>query len=239
VAQPSPSGRLGQAAHYDQNVDSSLSNQTVERRDTMMRLRNRLGYRLLTASLLVPLVLVGTMKVAPSQTSEAGSAQQAIHANQLIHVKTCDPKLNINTSGGYAPGPYYGAYAPGWGYRGGYWGDPYGYRYYQEPVTTTLPQLGIDYVNVSPKTMSEIDFGLVVNGVLRAEVKDAGTFSPGVEIKHKFGISENVFPIQSALPQCIPLRITFENGKHWTNPGLPPKNTKLYAPNSSEIHMNP
>jgi len=204
-----------------------------------MRLRKRLGYRLLTASLLVPIVLVGSLKVALSQTSEAGLAQQAIHANQLIHVKTCDPKLNTNTSGGYAPGPYYGAYAPGWGYRGGYWGDPYGHRYYQAPVTTTLPQLGIDYVNSSSKTMSEIDFGLVVNGVLRAEVKDAGTFSPGVEIKHKFGISENVFPIQSALPQCIPLRITFENGQHWTNPALPPKNTKIYTPNSSEIHMNP
>jgi hypothetical protein len=175
---------------------------------------------------------------APSASSRRGTDTSGPHANQLVQVKTCDPKLNVRTSGGWAPGPYYGAYAPGWGYRGGYWGDPYGSRYYQEPVTTTLPELGIDYINISHTTMSEIDFGLIVNGVLRAEVKDAGTFSPGVEIKHKFGISANVFPIQSGHPNCVPLRITFENGKKWLNPALPPKNEKIYEPNG-QIHLNP
>ena len=114
------------------------------------------------------------------------------------------------------------------GYRGGYWRDPYGGRYYQPPVTTTNPQLGIDFVNISQTTMSEIDFGLVVNGVLRAEVKDVGTFSPGAEIRHKFGISENVFPIQTALPGCVPLRITFQSGEEWTNSALPPRNNNIY-----------
>jgi len=76
--------------------------------------------------------------------------------------------------------------------------------------------------------MHTIEFGLVANGVLRAEVRDVGTFSPGAEIKHSFGISANVFPIQTGLPQCIPLRITFADGSKWRNPALPHKNEKIY-----------
>ena len=76
--------------------------------------------------------------------------------------------------------------------------------------------------------MTEIEFGLVTSGTLRAEVKDVGTFSPGAEIKHKFGISPNVFPLQTALEQCVPLRITFADGTKWRNPGLPPKNQHIY-----------
>ena len=166
---------------------------------------------------------------APAQGAQAGAQPHPpATAHNLLHVKTCDPRLNMMQSGGYVPGPYYGAYAPGWGYRGGYWGDAYGASYYQSPVTTTNPQLGIDYINVTHKTMSQIEFGLVVNGVLRAEVKDVGTFSPNVEIKHKFGLSTNVFPIQSGMPQCIPLRIVYSDGEHWRNPGLPPKNQHIY-----------
>ncbi len=76
--------------------------------------------------------------------------------------------------------------------------------------------------------MHEIQFGLIANGILRAEVRDVGTFSPGAEIKHSFGISANVFPIQTGLPQCIPLHIQFADGAKWRNPHLPPKNQKIY-----------
>jgi len=157
-----------------------------------------------------------------------GTHRPVPRASQLVKVSACNPNLNVMQSGGYVAGPGYYGYAPGYYGRGGYWGDAYGARYYQAPVTTTDPQLGIDYVNISHKAMSSIEFGLVVNGVLRAEVRDVGTFSPGAEIKHKFGISPNVFPIQSGLPQCIPLRITFQDGTKWRNPGLPPKNQHIY-----------
>ena len=63
-----------------------------------------------------------------------------------------------------------------------------------------------------------------------AEVRDVGTFSPGAEIKHKFGISTNVFPLQTGLPQCVPLGIQFEDGTKWRNPALPAHNPQLYGP---------
>ena len=128
-------------------------------------------------------------------------------------------------------GGFVGGYSPAyWGGARGYWGwpDVYGASFYQPPVTTANPQLGIDYVNVAHKTMHMIEFGLIANGILRAEVRDVGTFSPGAEIKHSFGISANVFPIQTGLPQCVPLHITFEDGSKWRNPKLPPKNDKIY-----------
>ncbi len=186
----------------------------------------------LMAILLACISMVSAARVGAQPTESAASPPAApmaapsphvIHAGQLVKVSHCSAKLNVMQSGGFGPGYY-----PGWGYRGGYWGDAYGVNYYQQPVTTTSPELGIDYVNISPKTMTHIEFGLVANGVLRAEVKDVGTFSPGAEIKHKFGISANVFPLQTAMEQCVPLRITFEDGTKWRNPGLPPKNTHIY-----------
>jgi hypothetical protein len=129
------------------------------------------------------------------------------------------------TTGGFA------GYSPAyWGGARGYWGwpDVYGGSFYQPPVTTTKPELGIDYVNIAHKTMHMIEFGLIANGILRAEVRDVGTFSPGAEIKHSFGISANVFPIQTGLPQCIPLHIEFADGSKWRNPKLPPKNENIY-----------
>ena len=83
--------------------------------------------------------------------------------------------------------------------------------------------LGIDYTNKTQKVMREIEFGLIANGNLVAEVKDVGTFSPGIEIKHEFGISHNVFPLQTGLARCVPLRIKFADGTKWRNPRLPAK----------------
>lgn len=146
-----------------------------------------------------------------------GSAN-ALTYSGLIKVQQCKPALNETT---FAGGPAYG-WAPGY-YPSGpyYWSNVYGYRYYQPPVTTTSPELGIDYTNISHKTMREIEFGLIANRNLVAEVKDVGTFSPGVEIKHKFGISENVFPVQTALAECVPLKVLFADGTQWKSPHLP------------------
>ena len=86
------------------------------------------------------------------------------------------------------------------GFYRGYWGYPsvYGPTYYQAPVEHD-PTLGIDYTNVTNVVMKQIEFGLIVKGVLVAEVKDVGTFSPGAEIKHKFGLNPNVFPTPNEL----------------------------------------
>lgn len=168
-------------------------------------------------------VVFGPASFFTTGPATAQAAATAVpHASSLVNVSVCNPKLNVTQSGGFA------GYAPGY-YRGpAFWGDAYGGRYYQPPVTTADPQLGIDYTNISSKAMHSIEFGLVANGILKAEVRDVGKFSPGAEIKHKFGISPNVFPIGTGLPQCVPLRITFADGTKWRNPQLPPKNTNIY-----------
>jgi hypothetical protein len=61
----------------------------------------------------------------------------------------------------------------------------------------------------------------VANNRLVAMVRDRGTFSPKAEIKHVFGISDNVFPLGTALTSCVPVRITYENGTVWNNPAMP------------------
>ncbi len=77
--------------------------------------------------------------------------------------------------------------------------------------------------------MTEIEFGLVANGRLVAEVRDVGTFSPGAEIKHKFGLNPNVFPLQTSFAKCVPLHIKFADGTKWRNPNLPALQRSIYA----------
>jgi hypothetical protein len=145
------------------------------------------------------------------------------HAKR-IDVKTCHASRSVTTT------PTYG-YLPGYYPRSRYfWDDVYGFPYYQRPLTVNESgSLQIDYVNVTPSVMRTIDFGLVANGRLVAEVRDVGTFSPGVEIKHTFGLDPNVFPLGTALPQCVPLRITYHDQATWVNPHLPALQRGLYA----------
>ncbi|HEY1429789.1 MAG TPA: hypothetical protein VGF18_09460 [Candidatus Tumulicola sp.] len=143
------------------------------------------------------------------------------HITHPIRVTTCNPQRNTYMSGGYVP-----AYYPG----GPYWGWPsvYGYNYYQYPVQKD-PTLSIDYSNSTNVVMTDIEFGLVANGRLVAEVRDVGTFSPGAEIKHQFGLNPNVFPLQTSFAKCVPLHIKFADGTKWKNPNLPALQRSIYA----------
>jgi hypothetical protein len=148
------------------------------------------------------------------------------HGGHLIQISVCDPRQNYGQPGGYVYGPgWVPAYYPvrPYYYNPGY----YNHVYYQPPMTPSA-ELGIDYKNLTPKTMKTIDFGLIANGRLVAIVRDVGTFTQGAEIKHKFGISPNVFPISTGLPVCAPLHIVYADGTTWTNPNLPPDNPNMY-----------
>ncbi|MGB8966141.1 MAG: hypothetical protein WCB99_10925 [Candidatus Cybelea sp.] len=140
-----------------------------------------------------------------------------------VTVSTCNPQRNIYRAAGYTPGFYPGWAGPYWG-----WGSVYGPMYYQYP-TQGNPTLSIDYVNATNTVMKQIEFGLIVHGNLVAEVKDVGTFSPGAEIKHQFGLNPNVFPLQTSYAQCVPLKIAFEDGTHWKNPHLPALRRSIYG----------
>ena len=165
-----------------------------------------------------------------AQTSLVAMSEAAhVTAAHPINVSACNPERNVNYNwSGYTPaywpGPYYGGF-----YRG-YWGYPsvYGPTYYQPPAQNN-PTLGIDYTNATNVVMKQIEFGLIVKGALVAEVKDVGTFSPGAEIKHKFGLRPNVFPLQTSYAKCVPLKIMFEDGSHWKNPHLPQYKATMYG----------
>ncbi|MGA9944020.1 MAG: hypothetical protein WBE79_06925 [Candidatus Cybelea sp.] len=161
-----------------------------------------------------------------AQSSYVAMSMAAQVTTHPLQVNGCNPERNVSYNySGYTPA----FYPYGYGY-GRYWGWPsvYGANYYQAPVEHD-PTLGIDYVNVTQHVMKQIEFGLIVRGSLVAEVKDVGTFSPGAEIKHKFGLSPNVFPIQTSYAKCVPLKIAFEDGSHWKNPHLPAYRASMYG----------
>jgi hypothetical protein len=161
--------------------------------------------------------------VALAGSPLAATATMAhLGTNHPIKVTNCNPQRNHYMATGYAP-----AYYPG----GPFWGWPAvypGYTYYQYPVHGQ-PTLSIDYSNATNVVMKDIEFGLIAHGNLVAEVRDVGTFSPGAEIKHAFGLSQNVFPLGTSLVECVPLKITFEDGSKWKNPHLPRLNRSIYG----------
>lgn len=169
----------------------------------------------------------GLPALTTAHPSQVAMSSQAAHVTtpHPIKVSNCSPQRNVSYNwAGYTPGFY------GPGVYGGYWGWPsvYGPTYYQAPVEND-PTLGIDYTNVTNVVMHQIEFGLIVRGELVAEVKDVGTFSPGAEIKHKFGLSRNVFPLQTSFAKCVPLKITFADGSKWKNPHLPAYKAEMYG----------
>jgi hypothetical protein len=160
---------------------------------------------------------------APEMGAAGASAAESY--THPVSVLRCDPQRTVSTS------PTYVGFGPGF-YGGGYWNDPWGVNYFQPAVPTTVSETGtlyLDYKNATPKVMGTIDFGLVANGRLVAEVRDVGTFSPGIEIKHSFGLSPNVFPLQTGLPRCVALRILFKDGTKWKNPNLPHHDKTIYT----------
>jgi hypothetical protein len=82
--------------------------------------------------------------------------------------------------------------------------------------------LKIHYRSMAPVVAEEVDFGLVVRHDLVEQVKDVGTFSPGVLIQHKFKVSRDIFPLRTAVPYCAVLRVRYKDGHVWSNP-QPPK----------------
>jgi hypothetical protein len=182
-----------------------------------MHISRVVAFSLVTAALLC-------LAAVPSaaQPTTAPAMAPAVPAHDLIRVSSCSASMNLMQSGGYA------GYGPGF-YGGGYWGDPWGARYYQPATTTANPQMAVDWMNISTKDMKEVQFGLIANGILKAEARDVGTFSPNAEIKHRYGVPGSTFPLGTGLPQCVPLHITFADGTKWRNPKLPPKNTNIYV----------
>jgi hypothetical protein len=173
--------------------------------------------------LLASLRTVALAAALAGATSGTLLAQPATASGPMVRVSTCDPQRSVAAPAysGFSPGYY--PFAPY------YWTDPYGFQYRQYPAMPTNGTLSIDYRNVTSRVMTTIDFGLVARGRLVAEVRDVGKFSPNAEIKHQFGLSNNVFPLRTALVSCIPLHIVFADGSSWKNPHLPRARHEIYG----------
>lgn len=157
--------------------------------------------------------------VLSAALTAAPAPAQPMPSRHLVRIMKCDPQLNPNL--GFAPGYYYG--------RHWFWHDVYGYNYYEWPYENASPALSISYVNNTDKTMTQIDFGMLGGRGLLAEVRDVGTFSPGVTIDHAFGLDPAIFPVSAAAVRCVPLFIKFADGTTWRNPHLPARRRQMYA----------
>ena len=179
--------------------------------------------RTLTAGTVATLLLAWAVPAAAQTPMPSMAVAPGPPASALISVATCHPERAMRRVTGFAP-----AYYPGGLFAPYIWNDPYGFSYSQATLAPSDGTLTIDYTNISTRVMKTIDFGLVANGRVVAEVRDVGTFSPKAEIKHQFGLDPNVFPLQTALSQCVPLRVAFADGTTWKNPHLPRAHSRLH-----------
>lgn len=179
-----------------------------------------------TARILTTAALAAAAAVLPAAVPAATQHAPVAQYHEPIKVLNCSPEQGTTwVNAGYVPAYYPVGVGPYWG-----WPSVYGpaYSYYSTPVQSN-PTLEIDYYNNTPVTMKDIEFGLIANGRLVAEVRDVGTFSPTAEIKHSFGLNPNVFPLSTGLPHCVPLKITFIDGSKWKNPHLPALRRQIYG----------
>jgi len=187
-----------------------------------------IGHRFLTVALTV-VMLGGVAARAVAQTAPPGAvlppaspAPGVPLGPSLVKVDVCDAT---------GPGQPHVNYQPFMtsAYTGGTWNDMYNNQYYQPSVSDNAGSLAIEYQNISNKTMKVIEFGLMADNILLAEVRDTGTFTHGATIKHKFGVSQYIFPIRLGIPKCVALRITYADGSKWVNPKHPTPGKALYS----------
>ena len=139
-------------------------------------------------------------------------ASHAATTSSPVRVASCEPRSHpFDQQAGYTV-----AMPPPGGENSG--SDVYGHPFQRPPnVTRETPVLAISYTNQTQKPIKQIDFALVSNGTLVEEVRDVGTFAPGVQIKHEFGLKS----LPSGTSKCIPLQASFADGTTWKNPKLP------------------
>ena len=157
-----------------------------------------------------------------------GTAPARATSVSPIDVMRCDLEVKGGRPGGYAAPTgftgYTSGYTPGAPY---YFNDPAGRTYYQPP-TSGSANLYIDFKNATSKEMKVIEFGAEVRGVMVAEARDQGTFSPNADIKRKYGVNPNIVPAPGVKLTCLALKIEYADGSTWTDPRLPSPSPTLY-----------
>ena len=93
----------------------------------------------------------------------------------------------------------------------------YGRTYVQPGMPTSVM---VHYTNDGELAAKTIEFGLVVDGRIRSELRDVGSFARGAEIRHSLGVNRDV-ALGTAV-HCLPLRVVYSDGSIWKNPAPPP-----------------
>jgi len=171
------------------------------------------------------LLLAITLAFFMPAICRANPSPSAAPVAAQVKVSRCDAQFNYGQGGGSASDyvGYSDGYYPGTPY---YWDDPFGLAYYQPPASSPS-RLFIDFTNVSTKPMKAISFGLVIVDILIAEVRDQGTFTPGAEIKRRYGIHPPATP--QVKPQCVALKIEYADGTSWTLKPMPTAVNGMYV----------
>jgi hypothetical protein len=89
-------------------------------------------------------------------------------------------------------------------------------------ATFTMNALSVAFMNTSPKTVIAVLWEVRIgNGA--AFIRDSGTFSTGVMIRHcamRYGLREGNFVWQEQ-PRILVARVKFADGSEWSIPGAP------------------
>lgn len=93
----------------------------------------------------------------------------------------------------------------------------YGRTYVQPGMPTSVM---VHYTNDGELAATTVEFGLVVDGRVRSELRDVGSFARGAEIRHSLGVKHDV--ALGNATHCVPLRVVFSDGSVWKNPDPPP-----------------
>ena len=155
--------------------------------------------------------LAARLSAALLTTVLVGAAVPAVAAGAPVSVSKCETAMHpFDVSNGYSE-----AHAPTGSAQNQ--SDAYGHPYHA-PSQHSSRLLGISFANATQKPITMVDFGFVAGGKLMTEVRDAGTFAPGVAIAHDFRIPKDAYADSG---ECVPLQVRFADGTSWKNPHLP------------------
>jgi len=79
-------------------------------------------------------------------------------------------------------------------------------------------EVGFAYINDAKLVATRVDFGLVENGGIVGIFSNAGSFAPGIEIRHTSYLDDS---LSYTSPSCVPLRVRYADGSVWNRPLTP------------------
>lgn len=90
-----------------------------------------------------------------------------------------------------------------------------------KPLSKNAGGTQIDYIIYGKKQVSQITFAVAYRNSAQKflrTVTDYGTFSPGVEIQHRFDLYNDVTYAGKQVSSCVPTRVKYTDQTMWIAP---------------------